>query len=91
MVEIQLLDRLKEIYRKMAHAAMRAGREPSKVKLIAVTKTVDIDIIGKAVDAGMREFAAFSTLSTLLIPLNWQRRSTPRPAESTRSRRCLFR
>ena len=56
MDEIQLLDNLKEIYRKMAHAAMRAGSEPSEVKLIAVTKTVDIDLIRKAVDIGLREF-----------------------------------
>ena len=56
MDEKQLLNNLKEIYREMAHAAMRAGREPSKVKLIAVTKTVDIDLIKKAVDIGLREF-----------------------------------
>ena len=56
MDEIQLLDNLKEIYRRMAHAAMRAGREPSEVTLIAVTKNVNIDVIRKAVDAGVREF-----------------------------------
>lgn len=56
MPEIQLLDNLKEIYRKMAHAAMRAGREPSEIKLIAVTKNVHIDLIRKAVDIGLREF-----------------------------------
>jgi pyridoxal phosphate enzyme (YggS family) len=56
MDEIQLLENLKGIYREMAHAAMRAGREPSKVRLIAVTKTVDIDLIRKAVDIGIREF-----------------------------------
>ena len=56
MDEIQLLENLKDIYRKMAHAAMRAGREPSKVKLIAVTKTVDADLIRKAVDIGVRVF-----------------------------------
>ena len=56
MDEIQLLDNLKEIYRKMAHAAMRAGREPSEVRLIAVTKTVSPDLIRKAVDVGLREF-----------------------------------
>ena len=39
----------------MAQAAMRAGREPSEVRLIAVTKTVDIDLIRKAVDIGLRE------------------------------------
>ena len=56
MDERQLLDNLKEIYRKMAHAAMKAGREPSEVKLIAVTKNVHIDLIREAVDIGLREF-----------------------------------
>ena len=56
MDEIQLLNNLKEIYRNMAHAAMRAGRESSEVKLIAVTKTVDVDVIKKAVHIGLRKF-----------------------------------
>jgi pyridoxal phosphate enzyme (YggS family) len=56
MDEIRLLNNLKEIYRRMAHAAMRAGREPSEVTLIAVTKNVHIDVIRKAVDTGVREF-----------------------------------
>ena len=49
MDEIQLLYNLKEIYGKMVHALMRAGRGPSEVRLIAVTKTVDIALIRKAV------------------------------------------
>jgi PLP dependent protein len=56
MDEIQLLNNLKEIYRKMAHAAMKVGREPSEVTLIAVTKTVDVDLIRRAVDIGLRVF-----------------------------------
>ena len=56
MDEMQLFNNLKEIYRKMAHAAIRAGREPSEVRLIAVTKHVNIDAIMKAVDAGLRAF-----------------------------------
>lgn len=56
MDEIQLLNNLKEIYRKMAHAAMKVGREPSEVTLIAVTKTVDVDLIRSAVDVGLRVF-----------------------------------
>lgn len=56
MDEMQLLDNLKEIYRRMAHAAMRMGREPSEVRLIAVTKTIGPDLIRKAVDVGLREF-----------------------------------
>jgi PLP dependent protein len=56
MDEKLLLNNLKEIYRRMAHAAMRAGREPSEVRLIAVTKNVHSDVIRKAVDTGLREF-----------------------------------
>jgi PLP dependent protein len=56
MPEKWLLDNLKAVYRRMAHAAMKAGREPSAVRLIAVTKTVDIDLIRKAVDIGLRDF-----------------------------------
>jgi pyridoxal phosphate enzyme (YggS family) len=56
MDEIQLLNNLKEIYRKMAHAAMKVGREPSEVTLIAVTKTVEADLIRSAVDVGLRVF-----------------------------------
>src|SRR3990172_2856819 len=56
MDETQLLNNLKEIYRKMAQAAMKVGREPAEVALIAVTKTVDVDIIKSAVDIGLRVF-----------------------------------
>jgi pyridoxal phosphate enzyme (YggS family) len=52
----QLLNNLKAVYGKMGHAAMKAGREPSEVNLIAVTKNVSIDVIREAVDIGMREF-----------------------------------
>jgi PLP dependent protein len=55
-MEKQLLENLNRIYRRMAHAAMRAGREPAEVKLIGVTKNVGIDQMRAAVNAGMREF-----------------------------------
>ncbi|MCL0083905.1 YggS family pyridoxal phosphate-dependent enzyme [Thermodesulfovibrionales bacterium] len=38
----------------MSYAAMRAGRSPEEVKLIAVTKTVKIEIIKEAIDGGLR-------------------------------------
>ncbi|MCL4457440.1 MAG: YggS family pyridoxal phosphate-dependent enzyme [Nitrospirae bacterium] len=44
------------ILKKMSHAAMRAGRCPSEVKLVAVTKTVGAEAVKKAVDAGLRCF-----------------------------------
>ncbi len=51
-----LLDNISDIYKRISHAAMRAGRNPEDVRLIAVTKTVGIAKIMEAVDAGLRIF-----------------------------------
>jgi PLP dependent protein len=51
-----LIDNINTVYRRMAHAAMKAGREPGDVRLVAASKLVGADIIRKAVDAGLREF-----------------------------------
>ena len=51
-----LLERISKVYKRIAHAAMRAGRDPGDVKLIAVTKTVSIEQIREAIDAGLRTF-----------------------------------
>jgi len=45
-----------EVIRRIALAAGRAGREPSEVKLIAVTKTVGTASIREAAAAGLRAF-----------------------------------
>ena len=45
------LSRLKE---RMAEAAIRSGRTPGSVKLVGVTKTVDLDRIKEAVSAGLQ-------------------------------------
>jgi pyridoxal phosphate enzyme (YggS family) len=47
---------IKKIYRRIANAAMRAGREPDEVTLIAVSKNVSADVVKEAVEAGMRDF-----------------------------------
>jgi len=47
---------IKDIYRRISHAAMRAGRCPSEVKLIAVSKGVCAETIKNAVENGIREF-----------------------------------
>jgi len=49
-----ILDNIKNIYRKISSAAIRSGRNPFDVKLIAVTKTVDIEMIKEAVSFGLR-------------------------------------
>ena len=49
------MNNIKDVYRKIAHAAMRAGRCPSEVKLIAVSKGVGAETIKSAVENGIRE------------------------------------
>lgn len=51
-----IFQNISNVYRRICHAAMRAGRDPEEVKLVAVTKTVDIDRIREAIDAGLRVF-----------------------------------
>jgi len=47
---------IKDVYKKIAHAAMRSGRSPQEVKLIAVSKGVCAETIKNAVENGIREF-----------------------------------
>lgn len=51
-----LIENASNILKRISHAAMRAGRSPDEVKLIAVTKTVGIETIKDAIDAGLRIF-----------------------------------
>ena len=51
-----LCENIKNIYRKITHAAMRMERNPEDIKLIAVTKTVDTERIKEAIDWGLRNF-----------------------------------
>jgi pyridoxal phosphate enzyme (YggS family) len=49
-----LLENIKNVYRKISYAAIRSGRSPFDVKLVAVTKTIAVDKISEAVDLGLR-------------------------------------
>ncbi len=49
---MSIAENLKTVVDRIAAAAKRAGREPSSVRLIVVTKTVDVDRIREAVAAG---------------------------------------
>ncbi len=51
-----LLENASAVFKRMSHAAMRAGRRPEDVRLVAVTKTVGVDEIKKALDVGLRIF-----------------------------------
>lgn len=47
-----IADNLKTVMDRIASAAKRAGRDPSSVRLVVVTKTVDVERIRQAVAAG---------------------------------------
>lgn len=47
-----LADNLNAIGRRISEAALRAGRDPDEVKLVAVSKTHPADILREAIDAG---------------------------------------
>ena len=48
-----VLERLAVIRKRIAEACADAGRDPAEVTLMAVTKTVDPELINTAVDAGV--------------------------------------
>ncbi len=56
MEDRMLLERIKDVYRKISSAVIRSGRNPFDVKLIAVTKTVSLERIKAAADLGLRIF-----------------------------------
>jgi len=49
------MNNIKDIYKRISHAAMRAGRCPSEVKLIAVSKGIHAEKIKNAVENGIRD------------------------------------
>ncbi len=51
-----LIENASNIFKKISHAAMAAGRCPDEVRLIAVTKTVAAETLKEAIDAGLRIF-----------------------------------
>jgi PLP dependent protein len=53
---LSIADRLTGIRGRIAAAARSAGRDPSSIRLIAVSKTFPIDAIREAYSAGQRDF-----------------------------------
>lgn len=49
-----IADRVRSIVDEIRHAAVRAGRNPESVRLLAASKTVSIERVREAVDAGIR-------------------------------------
>jgi pyridoxal phosphate enzyme (YggS family) len=53
---ISIAGRLNAIRGRIAAAAQSAGRDPSSVRLVAVSKTFPIDAVREAYEAGQRDF-----------------------------------
>lgn len=51
-----LFEAVKTIYIRISRAALRAGRSPGEIRLIAVTKTVRTEAIVESIEAGLRDF-----------------------------------
>jgi len=51
-----LEDNLRRVRSEIAAAAMRAGRDPEDVRLVAVTKTVGVETVRRAVALGLEDF-----------------------------------
>lgn len=73
----QIARNLEEIRRRLVAAAERAGRDPGEVRLVAVTKTVDLGRLKEAVAAGQTHFGenylqeAKAKIATLGPGLTW--------------------
>ena len=61
-----IADRLIEVRSRIAAAARSAERDPSSVRLIAVSKTFSIDLVREAYAAGQREFGENRVQEALL-------------------------
>src|SRR5215510_6693297 len=53
MVE-ELRARIEQVYDRIERAALRSGRSPEDITLVAVTKTIAPVLVQEAVDAGIR-------------------------------------
>ncbi len=56
MAEQMIAERLREVRERVAEASCRAGRDPSEVRLIAVSKAKPAEAVRAAYDAGQRDF-----------------------------------
>ena len=53
---MDIRDNVRQLEKRIAVAAERAGRSPTEITVIAVTKTVEPGLIQKAFEAGVRHF-----------------------------------
>jgi pyridoxal phosphate enzyme (YggS family) len=75
---VSVAENLTEVRERIARAARRAGRDPSEVTLVAVSKTFGADRVREAYAAGQRDFGENKVqeglqkiAATADIPLRW--------------------
>lgn len=60
-----LIENVQAVYKRIACAALKSERNPEEIRLIAVTKGVDRDIISEAIEIGLRDFGENRVQSAL--------------------------
>ena len=65
-----IADRLAEVRRRVAQAALDAGRDPADVRLLLATKTQPVDLVREALEADARARAEDPTLTAVLVGEN---------------------
>jgi len=75
---MRISDRLTGVRARIAAAARSAGRDPSSVLLVAISKTFPIDLVREAYEAGQRDFgenrvqeALDKVAASSDLPLRW--------------------
>ena len=73
---MEIKDRYEEVRRRVDEAAIRCGRRPEEVTLLAVTKTHSADEINQAIDAGATDIGENRVQELLekyesVKPVNW--------------------
>jgi PLP dependent protein len=53
---VDIQKNIQEIQKRIAEASTRSNRKPGKIVLLAITKTISVDMIRQAFDAGLRDF-----------------------------------
>lgn len=48
---------IEDVKKRIAEAALKSGRKPEEIKLIAVTKTFEMDLVNEALELGIRDIA----------------------------------
>ena len=75
---VRIDDNLRQVQARIAEAAGRAGRDPSEVLLVGISKTHGIEVIQAAYEAGLRHFGENRV---------YEGREDPRGADSAARRR----